>query len=60
MTPDVAGQIGVSLRSLLDSNGLHDIKVIGYEVWTSTFTSDELLTMSSIIGIMLGIIPFSW
>ena len=32
MTPDIEGQIGTSLRSLLDSNGLSNVKIIGYQV----------------------------
>lgn len=32
MTPDMEGQIGSSLRSLLNSNGLSSVKIIGYEV----------------------------
>lgn len=31
MTPDVMGQIGTSLRTLLNNNGLSSVKVIGYE-----------------------------
>lgn len=60
MTPDVEGQIGVALRSLLDSNRLHDVKIIGYEVWISMFTLDEQLIVSSIIGIMPVVIQFRW
>jgi hypothetical protein len=32
MTPDIEGQIGISLRSLLNSNGFSSVKIIGYEV----------------------------
>ena len=37
MTADVQASIAKSLRSLLDSNSLSDIKVIGYEVGYSRF-----------------------
>jgi hypothetical protein len=40
MTPDIEGQIGRSLRSLLNSNGLSNVKVIGYEV--SLFLASQL------------------
>lgn len=32
MTADVEGQIAASLRSLLDTNSLSNVKIIGYEV----------------------------
>jgi len=32
MTPEVEGQIGTSLRNLLNRNGLSDVKIVGYEV----------------------------
>ncbi|KAJ7648111.1 glycoside hydrolase [Roridomyces roridus] len=31
MTPDTEGQIGAELRTLLDSNGFSDVKLVGYE-----------------------------
>lgn len=34
MTPDVEGRIAASLRTLLDLNGLGNVKIIGYEVMT--------------------------
>lgn len=37
MTATVEGQIGVSLRTLLNNNGLSGVKVVGYEVCISAF-----------------------
>lgn len=31
MTPQIEGQIGTSLRTLLDNNGLSNVKIVGYE-----------------------------
>ncbi|KAF9448810.1 glycoside hydrolase family 30 protein [Macrolepiota fuliginosa MF-IS2] len=31
MTPDVEGQIGASLRTLLNNNGFSNVKIVGYE-----------------------------
>jgi hypothetical protein len=39
MTPDIEGQIGISLRSLLNSNGFSSVKIIGYEVSLSFLPS---------------------
>lgn len=33
MTPAIEGQIGAGLRTLLNNNGLSNVKVIGYEVY---------------------------
>src|SRR5258707_14341686 len=53
MTPDMEGQIGSSLRSLLNSNGLSNVKIIGYEVDLSfPFTSLPPITKSSTTGTM--------
>lgn len=32
MTPQIEGQIGTGLRTLLNNNGLSGVKVVGYEV----------------------------
>ena len=61
MTPDIEGRIGSSLRSLLNSNGLSSVKVIGYEV--VFFFCQGLpppLTNVSTTGTMQGPIRCNW
>lgn len=38
MTPDIEARIVVRLRSLLNSNGLGGVKIVGYEVSISFYT----------------------
>lgn len=37
IAPDVEAQIGSALRSLLNNNGLSNVKIIGYEVDPALF-----------------------
>lgn len=42
MTSDVEGQIGTSLRSLLNANGFSGINIIGYEVLMKLDSTREI------------------
>ena len=52
MTPDIEGQIGATLRSLLNSNGLSSVKLIGYEV--GSFVRGLQLASTIIMSAQLG------
>ncbi|KIM38454.1 glycoside hydrolase family 30 protein [Hebeloma cylindrosporum] len=47
MTPDVEGQIGSALRSLLNANSLSSVKVVGYEHNWDTAASYPVQLMNS-------------
>lgn len=64
MTPDVEGQIGSDLQSLLKSSSLSGVKIVGYEVNSCFLIPRNLSTsihpLCSIIGIMPGVTQSNW
>ncbi|KAK7021386.1 hypothetical protein VNI00_017378 [Paramarasmius palmivorus] len=45
MTPSMEGQIGRSLRDKLNSNGLGNVKIIGFEVYSVSFLGDYPISL---------------
>ncbi|KAF9031585.1 glycoside hydrolase [Panaeolus papilionaceus] len=55
MTPDIEGKIATALRSLLDSNGLSGVKIIGYEHNWDTASSYPVQLMNGYSNAFAGV-----